>query len=54
MKVSIKLAMTPDGNRHYTATNRKGESIEAVVYDCGHGFHLFWQKVLKRWPKAFS
>ena len=54
MKVKISLVMTPENLRHYTATNRKGETVSAKVYDCGHGFHLFWQKVLAKWPKAFS
>jgi hypothetical protein len=52
MKVTVNC-ITSEGRRHYTATNRKGETVTATVADCGHGGHLFWQKVLGTWPKAY-
>lgn len=53
MKISISLEMV-DGRRHYTATNRKGETVKANVPDSGYGFRLFWERVLAKWPKAYS
>ena len=48
MKVKVEC-QTADGWRNYTATvasgKRKGEIVTARVYDCGHGAHLFWEKV---------
>lgn len=48
MKVKVTCE-TADGFRNYTATavtgKRKGEVVTARVYDCGHGAHLFWEKV---------
>lgn len=53
MKVKITMVME-NGRRRYTATNRKGETVTASVYDCGHGFHLFWERVKAKWPKAYT
>lgn len=53
MKITV-TCITADGRRHYTATNRKGETVTATVHDSGYGSHLFFQKVLKTWPKAYT
>lgn len=52
MKVKITETRS-EFKRHYTATNRKGETVTAIVPDCGYGWKLFWDKVLAKWPSAY-
>lgn len=52
MKVTIKCEVKGTV-RHYTATNKKGETISATVSNSGQGAARFWEKVKAKWPKAY-